>query len=56
MSTGPSLMAKATHFGLMLGTLLDLGYSPKEIRAMFSQSNIKAGIEILGRAQEGKKA
>ena len=26
------------------------------IRAMFSQSNIKAGIEILGRAQEGKKA
>jgi hypothetical protein len=56
MSTGPSLMAKATHFGLILGTLLDLGYSPKEIRAMFSPSNIKAGVQILGRPQEGNKS
>ncbi|MDD0817178.1 hypothetical protein PSQ39_21265 [Curvibacter sp. HBC28] len=43
---------QATHFGLILGTPLDLGYSHREIRAMFTLEKIRAGAEILRRIKE----
>lgn len=46
------LKAQATHFGLILGTLLDLGFSHREIRAMFTLEKIRAGAEILRRSKE----
>lgn len=44
--------AQAVVFGLLLGTLLDLGFSHREIRAMFTLEKIRAGAEILRRSKE----